>query len=795
MPPLFWLDVAALCVCAVISISLGMIALSFGPRHALNRYFALFALSQAVWVAFSVSLRMALWLEFGPSLLLLELATLSYVLMGPFLLMFTLRYLGRSTLMADRVALLGLIVIALASIPLFGHQLIMNPRLAPNGTTLADLSLWGAAAAGLPAAYLVWSLVLLWRHFRQTGELDLAVSVFILVIGLALGGVLEIPFPVTSLTNTLSVIILGYGILSRQVFNPLREQTDELQREIAERKRAEAQLRLRSTALEAAANSIVIANPDLTVAWVNPAFTRLTGYSRRDVMGKTLDILRSDTHDTASYQNMLATIQSGQVWHGEMINRRKDGTLYTEEVTITPVRSLGGEITHFIEIKQDITERKQTEAEVKRLNQDLELRARHLAAINQAGRAMTSTLDLDVVLQMVMDDVRNLLDAQGASVLLHDPVTDELVFTAVAGAGSDMLIGRRMPTTTGIAGWVLREQQTALVQDAQHDSRFFSNIDTDTGLTTRSLVAVPLKGKAAVSGVLEAINKASGTYTQQDSEMLEALASSAAIAIENANLVTSLQEANIQLRAALHAKDEMLQNVSHELRTPLAMICGFSEALDRGELGPLTEGQQRAAQIMERQGERLRFMVDRLLTLQSFEAKSLQPTRLDLGQWLPEAVHIWDVRAAQAGLTLHVQVPPTCAVIADPNFLEHVVDNLLDNAIKFTPQGGQAHVRAWVEGDEAVTAVSDSGVGIPPDKLQQVFERFYQVDSGSARRFGGMGIGLALCRAIVEAHGGRIWAESSGDGQGTTFYVALPLAKPEEGIAHAADERPGPEPT
>jgi signal transduction histidine kinase len=276
--------------------------------------------------------------------------------------------------------------------------------------------------------------------------------------------------------------------------------------------------------------------------------------------------------------------------------------------------------------------------------------------------------------------------------------------------------------------------------------------------------------------------------------MLEALASSAAIAIENANLVASLQEANIQLRAALHAKDEMLQNVSHELRTPLAMICGFSEALDRGELGPLTEGQQRAAQIMERQGERLRLMVDRLLTLQSFEAKSLQRTRLDLGQWLPEAIHIWDVRAAQAGLTLHVQAPPTCTVMADPSFLEHVVDNLLDNAIKFTPQGGQAHVRAWAEGDEAVTAVSDSGVGIPPDKLQQVFERFYQVDSGSARRFGGMGIGLALCRAIVEAHGGRIWAESSGDGQGTTFYVALPLAKPEEGAAHATDERPGPEP-
>ncbi len=343
-----------------------------------------------------------------------------------------------------------------------------------------------------------------------------------------------------------------------------------------------------------------------------------------------------------------------------------------------------------------------------------------------------------------------------------------------------MLVGARMPTTTGIAGWVLKERKPALVQDAQHDPRFFSHIDSETGLTTRSLVAVPLTIKAAASGVLEAINKASGTFTQEDCEALEALASSAAIAIENANLYTSLQAANTQLRAALRAKDEMLQNVSHELRTPLVMIYGFSEALEHGELGELTEGQQRVVQIMTRQGERLRFMVDRLITLQTFEAKSLQRARLDLSQWLPEVLQVWEVRAAQAGLSLQVQTPPTLTVMADRNFLEHVVTNLLDNAIKFTPQGGRVQARVQAEGSEAVIAVLDSGVGIPPDKLEQVFDRFYQVDSGGARRYGGMGIGLALCRAIVEAHGGRIWAESGEPGQGTTFFVALSLAEPVE---------------
>ena len=667
MPLLFWLDIVVLCICTVMSLSLAMSALSLGPRHALNRQFTLFAFSQAIWAVFSIGLRVALWQGKDGSLLQ-ELVILPYVLMGPFLLMFTLRYLGRSTVMADRVAVLGLVLIALLCLPLFRHQLVMNPRLAPNGTLLADLSLLGAAAAGLPAGYLIWSLVLLWRHLRQVGELYLVLSIFILVVGLVLGSIQQVPFPVTSIANTLSLAILGYGVLSKQIFNPLVERTAQLQQEIAERHRAEAQLLLQS-------------------------------------------------------------------------------------------------------------------AEVKRLNEDLERRAHQLAAINLAGQAITSTLNPEAVLKMVIDQVRSLLDADGASVLLRDPVKDELVFGAVAGTGSDTLVGARMPTTAGIAGWVLRERQAALVQDAQCDSRFFSGIDAEVGLTTRSVVAVPLKFKASVWGVLEAVNKINGTFTQQDREMLEALASSAAIAIENANLYASIQETNVQLRVALRAKDEMLQNVSHELRTPLAMLYGYSGALGRGDLGPLNEGQQRAAQVIERQGERLRFMVDRLILLQSFEAHSLQCIRLDLSGWLQQVVQIWEERAAQAGLAFWVETPPTLPVLADPSFFEHVTDNLLDNAVKFTPKGGQVQARAWAQGDEAMIAISDTGVGIPPEKLQHVFERFYQVDGTSTRRFGGMGIGLALCRAIVEAHNGRIWAESAGADQGATFYVALPLAKSKDDMA------------
>jgi len=239
----------------------------------------------------------------------------------------------------------------------------------------------------------------------------------------------------------------------------------------------------------------------------------------------------------------------------------------------------------------------------------------------------------------------------------------------------------------------------------------------------------------------------------------------------------SLQEMNIRLQEALQAKEEMIQNVSHELRSPLALIQGYAQVVEQGILGPLTAEQEQAVRVMRRQGERLRFMVDRLLTLQTFKAEVLERIKLDLEPWLQQTIQSWEMRTAEAGIELRLEVssslPP---LLADPKFLEQVIVNLLDNAVKFSPNGGLVRIRAWAEGDQAIIAVSDQGVGIPPDKLERVFERFYQVDRSSSRRFGGVGIGLALCKAIVEAHGGRIWAKSEGEGKGSTFYVALPAA-------------------
>lgn len=247
----------------------------------------------------------------------------------------------------------------------------------------------------------------------------------------------------------------------------------------------------------------------------------------------------------------------------------------------------------------------------------------------------------------------------------------------------------------------------------------------------------------------------------------------------------SLQEVNERLRAALQAKDVMIQNVSHELRTPLSIIQGYIELLTSDVLGPLASEQIQALQTMDRQAQRLHFMVSRLLILQTFEPGALYQRPLDLGAWLERSLLPWRTRGAAQHVEITLEAEeglPT--VYVDTNYLGQVIENLLDNAIKFSPNGGRVVVRAAVA-DEARTMVAvsvrDQGVGLAADQLECIFQRFYQVDGSMTRPFGGLGIGLALCREIIEGHGGRLWAESAGLGHGSTFYFTLPAARPGEG--------------
>jgi signal transduction histidine kinase/DNA-binding response OmpR family regulator len=239
----------------------------------------------------------------------------------------------------------------------------------------------------------------------------------------------------------------------------------------------------------------------------------------------------------------------------------------------------------------------------------------------------------------------------------------------------------------------------------------------------------------------------------------------------------SLERSNVELRELDRLKCDLLANVSHELRTPLTSIKGYCEALTEGLLGPLTDAQGEALAVSSRNLDRLLYMINELLSYARFESGAVQVERhpLDLGVLARQVV---DGAFAARGpdLDLHLSVEPDLpAVEADGQRIAQVLDNLLTNALKFTPDGGRIDVRLWHERNEVITEIADSGIGIPREEQQRIFERFYQVESSSTRKFGGIGLGLAIVRQILDAHGTTIELESE-PGKGSAFRFRLPVA-------------------
>lgn len=252
-----------------------------------------------------------------------------------------------------------------------------------------------------------------------------------------------------------------------------------------------------------------------------------------------------------------------------------------------------------------------------------------------------------------------------------------------------------------------------------------------------------------------------------------------AVACHQAQLRGGLRQANAALRQANQAKDEMIQNVSHELRTPLAIISGYVELLQDQALGPLQTLQLDALEIIGLQNRRLGQMVDQLISLQLVDTARLNRAPTDLAALVYLALRSWRARAAEVGIELSADIPSGLGEVdIDIRLFEHVIYNLIDNAIKFSKPGGHVSLSAAILGDHYHLIVRDDGIGIPAHSLSRVFDRFYQVDNRLSRAARGMGLGLSFCQKIVDAHGGRIWVESAGPDQGCTFYIALPLIVP-----------------
>lgn len=406
----------------------------------------------------------------------------------------------------------------------------------------------------------------------------------------------------------------------------------------------------------------------------------------------------------------------------------------------------------------------------------LEKRVAVLERILRISQILTSTLQLEPLLQTITQAATELTDTEASSIMLLDKNTGELHFEAVSGSKREEVKRVTVPLEGSIAGWIVREGKPLIIPDARKDPRFYSQVDETSDFETRSILGVPLQFKGKVIGVLEALNKTGdAVFTQDDMHTLSTLAAHAAIAIENARLVTEIQRAYEELSELDRLKSEFVAIASHELQTPLSVILGYASFLKKDATG--AAGEQLDAVMQS--ALRLRSLINDMINLRHIETgeAELELEEFSLNELATmitaEFASLAEAKKQSIGIKPASQPP---MVKADRQKLHLVLANLLSNAIKFTPEEGRIQVVVETRGSEVWVSVRDTGIGIPPREQERIFDRFYQVEPSLTRRFEGIGLGLSIAKGMVELHGGRIWVESV-EGMGTSFTFALPLAE------------------
>jgi len=503
-----------------------------------------------------------------------------------------------------------------------------------------------------------------------------------------------------------------------------------IKEDISAQKAAEEQIRKLEQAVEQSANAIVVTSKDGTIEYVNPAFTRLTGYTHEEAKGQNLRILKSGKHPKTFYTNLWRTVLRGEVWKSEIINKRKDGRLYWEHMTITPVKDADGEITHFVAVKEDITREKEDEERIRLLQESVE---------------QSNTAIFIVAANGIIEY------ANTAATELTGYGRDELI-----GASADILMRAEanLPYFSSFREHIQQRkpwQSTLLVQ--RKDGSFRWAIINVAPILSEENPDIIGEGPAPVRFVMSATD-----------------------ITERKKLEEELHKANQALKEANDFKTQLLGNVSHDMRTPLGGIIGYTEMLIDGVFGPVTEEQRRALRHIFKSAQQLTDFTSGLLNQAELESGRLRLNiRLFSPQDLLKVVPSAEALAEAKGVKVHTEIAPNLPeqVYGDPYWLRQIIANLLSNAVKFTEKG-DIWVRIYgVEGDRWAIEVEDTGSGIPPEAQKYIFEAFRQVDGSPTRRQKGSGLGLSIVKRLVELMHGEIQL-TSALGKGSKFTVILP---------------------
>jgi PAS domain S-box-containing protein len=508
--------------------------------------------------------------------------------------------------------------------------------------------------------------------------------------------------------------------------------------------------------LEGLMEGFVAYDQDWRMTYMNAAAEQILGRRRDDVLGKTWH--QAFPHAVGNpvdqmYQRVMRT-RAGESMEYYYVHYRR-----WLEISASPVKT-GGVAVYF----RDVTDRE---------------------TLNQVGRTLAAELDLERVVQAVTDAATEASGAQFGAFFYNvkNETGESYMLYALSGVPREAFAKFPMPRNTAVFAPTFDGTGIVRSDDIRQDARYGKSAPhhgmPQGHLPVRSYLAVPVISRSGeVLGGLFFGHEQAAVFTDRTERLVAGIAAQAAIAMDNARLYRAEQEAAAKLREADRRKDEFLATLAHELRNPLAPIRTGLHLLRITQPGSDSAEQARA--MMERQLTHLIRLVDDLLEVSRISRGKIDLRRspIELAAVVLSAVETSRpaIEAARHKLEISLPAQPL-TVEADFVRLAQVLANLLNNAAKYTDPGGRIALSVHGEGAEAVISVRDNGVGIPAELLPRVFDMFAQVDRTLDRAQGGLGIGLALAKSLVEMHAGTIHVESGGPGQGSEFTVRLPATE------------------
>jgi PAS domain S-box-containing protein len=514
---------------------------------------------------------------------------------------------------------------------------------------------------------------------------------------------------------------------------PMETRINKLIDDLTRHKEVEEQLHLQALALESAANGIIITDSKGVITWVNQAFTRLSGYSAEEAVGQSTRLLKSGKQDPSYYKTLWNTIISGNVWNGELINRRKDGSHYIEEMTITPVYNMNGELTHFISIKQDITARRTAE---EKLHETL---AQLKVQYDNAEHARS--------------EMRGIFDATGEAMMLVSP--DDRVMEVNRSFERFFSLSHKNVLYRPLDKVITDFER--IFDDAEGLKKRLLQASRDTEQESTDLITQRWPQRRELELYSTPVRTAQGTYTGRLYVFRD---------------VTHEHEID-------RMKSEFVSLVSHELRTPLTSIIGYVDLFLEGDVGDVTDDQKEYLEIVHRSAVHLNTLIGDLLDVSRIEAGSVKPkiVPVDLAPLIHEVADLLGTNIDSKDQILDIELSKGIPTVSgDSDRINQILTNLISNANKYTPRGGTISITAVRDGGHVRIAVRDTGIGLTPEEQSKLFTKFYRVDNAMTREISGTGLGLWITRSLVEMLGGTIEVSSSPS-TGSTFSFTLPVSE------------------